>query len=156
MNCESILVWNVHGLNAAAHRDAVRELVGAKRPYFVSLQETKLSVISDFDVMQILGPGYDYSYLPAEGTRGGILVAWKASIWSVTHIRPRTYSISARVRLIADDSEMWLMMVYGPSRDADKPAFLAELRELRGVRSGPWLLNGDFNLIYRAQDKNNN
>lgn len=68
---------------------------------------------------------------------------------------PRTYSISARIKLNCDDSEMWLFTVYGPSRDADKPAFLVELHELRSVRSGPWLLNGDFNLIYRAQDKNN-
>lgn len=49
-----------------------------------------------------------------------------------------------------------MTIVYGPLRDADKPAFLAELHELRGVRSGPGLLNGDFNLIYRAEDKNNN
>lgn len=33
---------------------------------------------------------------------------------------------------------------------------MQELHELRAVRSGPWLLNGDFNLIYCAQDKNNN
>lgn len=156
MNCESMLVWNVRGLNAGAHWDAVRELVVAERPSLVCLQETKLSVISHFDVMQILGAGYDYTYLPAAGTRGGILVAWKASAWSVTHICPRTYSTSARVKLNCDDSEMWRTTVYGPSSEADKPAFLEELHELCVVHSGPWLLNGDFNLIYRAQDKNNN
>lgn len=113
MNCETMLVWNVRGLNAGAHRDAVCELVVAERPSFVSLQKTKLSVISDFDVIQILGSGYYYTYLPVAGTRGGILVAWKSTVWSVTHIRPRTYSISARVKLHCDDSKMWLTTVYG-------------------------------------------
>jgi hypothetical protein len=32
---------------------------------------------------------------------------------------------------------------------------LAELHELRAVRTGPWMLNGDFNMIYRAEDRNN-
>lgn len=55
MDCENILIWNVRGLNARAHRDAVRELVNAERLSMVCLQETKLSVISDFDIVQIVG-----------------------------------------------------------------------------------------------------
>jgi hypothetical protein len=51
--------------------------------------------------------------------------------------------------------ECWLTMVYGPTREADKPDFLAELLELRQIQSGPWMLARDFNLIYRAKDKNN-
>lgn len=57
MNCENMLVWNVRGLNSRAHRDAVRELVIVERPSLVCLQETKMHVISDFDVMQVLGAG---------------------------------------------------------------------------------------------------
>jgi hypothetical protein len=37
----------------------------------------------------------------------------------------------------------------------NKPDFLVELHELRHIRLGPWMLIGDFNLIYRAKDKNN-
>jgi endonuclease/exonuclease/phosphatase family metal-dependent hydrolase len=44
-----------------------------------------------------------------------------------------------------------------PSTDAAKLNFLAELHELRVlVRSGPRLLCGDFNMIYRVVDKDNN
>jgi hypothetical protein len=52
--------------------------------------------------------------------------------------------------------DWWLTSVYCPPRDADKPAFITELQELRSLCSGPWLLTGDFNMIYRAEDKNNN
>jgi hypothetical protein len=45
--------------------------------------------------------------------------------------------------------------VYGPSTDVDKPDFLGELHYLRSLRSDPWLLADDFNMIYRAGDKNN-
>lgn len=33
--------------------------------------------------------------------------------------------------------------------------FLQELRDVRSMCTGPWLITGDFNLIYRVEDKNN-
>jgi endonuclease/exonuclease/phosphatase family metal-dependent hydrolase len=44
---------------------------------------------------------------------------------------------------------------YGPATKDLEPAFLLELNELCPLRFGPWLLAGDFNMIYRAADKNN-
>jgi exonuclease III len=35
-------------------------------PQIVCVQETKLSVINDFDVMQCLSPGFDYFFLPTD------------------------------------------------------------------------------------------
>jgi exonuclease III len=77
MSSDQLLRWNVHGMNAKAHKDAVRALVQYEHILFVCLQETKLAVISDFDIMQILGAGFEYFYLPAVQTKGnfGRLVA---------------------------------------------------------------------------------
>jgi exonuclease III len=72
------LIWNIRGLNTVNHYDAVGELVVAQCPSLVCLQETKKVVISDFDVIQLLGAGFDYVYLPAihtQGVKGGVLVA---------------------------------------------------------------------------------
>lgn len=33
--------------------------------------------------------------------------------------------------------------------------FLQELKDIRAECLGPWVLAGDFNLIYRTSDKNN-
>jgi hypothetical protein len=63
--------------------------------------------------------------------------------------------VSVWLRRVDDGSEWLLTSVYGPILDSNKDTFLAELHELRQVRSGPWIINGDFNLIYRAEDKNN-
>jgi di/tricarboxylate transporter len=49
----------------------------------------------------------------------------------------------------------WLTSVYEPQSDAEKVAFLDNLRTLRPSLFGPWMLCGDFNLIYLAADKNN-
>jgi hypothetical protein len=55
MGSENILVWNVCGLNAAAHHNALRSLVASERPSVVYLQETKLTVIQDSDMLQLIG-----------------------------------------------------------------------------------------------------
>jgi len=45
--------------------------------------------------------------------------------------------------------------VYGPQADHDKVQFLDELLQFRASVTSPWLLCGDFNMIYMAADKNN-
>jgi hypothetical protein len=49
----------------------VTELVRSERISLIYLQETRLDVISDYDVMQILGLGFDYVCLPIVHTKGG-------------------------------------------------------------------------------------
>jgi exonuclease III len=71
---DNILVWNVRGLDSRSHRDMVRSLIASERSSLICLQETKMNVISNIDIMQFLSVGYDYVFLPAFHTRGGILV----------------------------------------------------------------------------------
>ena len=72
-----VLCWNVRGLNNPAKKHAVREFAVAAKVNLVCLQETKLDVIDPFIVMQCIGPSFDgFDYVPAEETRGGILLAW--------------------------------------------------------------------------------
>ena len=55
----------------------------------------------------------------------------------------------------ADQQLWWLTCVYGPQGNDNKIAFLQELREIRAACLGPWVILGDFNLIYKEEDKNN-
>jgi endonuclease/exonuclease/phosphatase family metal-dependent hydrolase len=43
-----------------------------------------------------------------------------------------------------------------PQDNLEKIQFLHELRDIRSQCVGPWLVAGDFNLIYKDEDKNNN
>jgi len=51
------------------------------------------------------------------------------------------------------DDGCWLTVVYGPTDHALKEGFLSELEGLAATCTGPWLICGDFNLIYQAQDE---
>jgi exonuclease III len=117
MITDNILIWNVRGLNSRSHCDTVRELIRAERPSIVCLQETKLSVISEFDVIQIISVGFDYYYLSAVGTHGGILVAWRSSTWSVSLSSHRAFLVSIKIKHISQEEGWWLTSVYGPAAE---------------------------------------
>ena len=119
-------------------------------------QETKLSNF-DNHLATFLG-GYrldNFAYKPAAGTRGGILLLWNSNFVDLQNISIRRFSISAMVTLIDSNISFLMTAVYGPTRDLLKPAFLRELRRCKPDEGSKWLLLGDFNLIYRARDKNN-
>jgi len=55
----------------------------------------------------------------------------------------------------ADNVSWTLTGVYGPQEDRDKLSFLDEIKGLRQIVQVEWLIVGDFNLIYKAEDKSN-
>lgn len=155
MDSANFLIWNARGLNDRARRDAVRKVVDACKPVLVCIQETKLAMISERDVLSLLGWEFkEFVYLGAQGTRGGILVAWRHGILSSNQHRVHRHSVSVRFHL-NDEPDWWFTGVYGPCQDAKKVGFLEELREVRSFCASPWILGGDFNMIYSAEDKNN-
>jgi exonuclease III len=102
--------------------------------------------------------GSDFSSfveLPSIGASGGILVAWRNSVGTTGETRVDEHSISVQFRL-QDGQTWWLTCVYGPQGSEEKIHFLQELRDIRSAAHGPWIIAGDFNLIYKVEDKNNN
>jgi hypothetical protein len=121
----------------------------------VCFQETKLDVIDDFIVMQCVGPSFDgYVYVPAEDTRGGILLSWDTSILEVERISLDPHAITREV-IPRDNNRWWLTTVYGPQSSEEKIEFMTELAMRRAFCPGPWMVMGDFNMILHAEDKNN-
>jgi hypothetical protein len=114
-----------------------------------------MALIYSSTVLEALGLDFDdYTYLPAIGTRGGILLAWKSRIVSITDPMFTTNAITAKVSM-GSNTPCWITVVYGPQENGDNINFLQELRDIRADCQGPWMLCGDFNLIYQAADKNN-
>lgn len=156
MDSEACLIWNVRGLKARARHQMVRTVVDQHRVSLVCLQETKRSVIDDTLIRELLGASFDYHYLSAQNTCGGILVAWRTNIWAGSHFSQQGHSVTLKLTLLVDGFTTWLTTVYGPQRDLAKTHFLDELCATRQHRLGSWLLCGDFNMICNAVDKNNN
>jgi mannosylglycoprotein endo-beta-mannosidase len=104
----------------------------------------------------MLGSDFDnnYIFLPSVGASGGILIAWRSCLGMVSARRVDTFSAS--VQFNSDNrGSWWLTCVYGPQDNQAKIQFLQELRDVRAQCTGPWMVAGDFNLIYKDEDKNN-
>lgn len=108
------LIWNVRGLNSLARREAVLNMLSVVRPNVVSLQETKLRNVDPSLAREFLGNSLsDFCYLPANGTRGGLLLAWDSEFVTITNPSLRNFSIMASVLLQSTNVAFLLTTVYG-------------------------------------------
>jgi exonuclease III len=151
-----IISWNVRGLNSPHRCLAVHETLADNPCQIACLQETKLQLIdpglASFLVTSRLN---NFAYKPAVGTKGGILLLWSDATLELADICIGRYSITANVTLCHTMTTFKLTVVYGPSRRPEKEDFLRHLRHLKPDDDSRWLLLGDFNLIYKATNKNN-
>ena len=139
-----------------ARRSVVREFLLQERATVLCLVETKLDVLTASMASELMGLAFDYVLLPSIGASGGIIVAWDRAEWVVSAHACRSYSVTLEIAHISSPASSWtLSCVYGPVLEDLKPTFLTELRDVCTQYTGPLLVCGDFNQIYRAEDKNN-
>ena len=155
-NCH-LLNWNVRGLNDGSRRDTVNELVRNTGSTVVCLQETKLQAIDRNVVTRTVGSKFadSFAVLPAAQTRGGILLAVNQDFFDLSVVVLTAHAITATITMRADGIKWQITVVYGPQGDDAKLQFLRELRSIPPPDHSRWLILGDFNLIYQAEDKNN-
>lgn len=126
------------------------------KPHLICLQETKLHHIDNNIIRNTLGADYEdnFFYLPAQETRGGILIASCSEHLLLQNPHLTANTITVTVTDNRTNSQWTITGVYGPQAELDKRIFIRELRQLKAAALPAWLL-GDFNLIYREEDKNN-
>lgn len=155
-NC-NIICWNVRGLNDGAKRASVRNQILSSGATVVCLQETKIANWTQTLITEIVGNDLAQGMvvLPSIGASGRILIAASARFFRLGSLHLTQNSVSATLTMLADNTEWSLTGVYGPQSDNDKLVFMQEITDLKQHMLPAWLILGDFNLIYRVQDKNN-
>lgn len=96
----SVLSWNVRGLNNPAWQHEVKQVVQMFRPQLICMQETKLNHIDNNVIRNALGTQYvaNFFFHPADGSRGGILLACNDDFLTLQDAHLTTNTISATVR----------------------------------------------------------
>ncbi|PNT75722.1 hypothetical protein BRADI_1g37340v3, partial [Brachypodium distachyon] len=152
----SLVVWNLRGLNNPGRRSSIRLFLQSFNPSLVCVQESKVQDVDAAVISQTFGSSLDgFDFLPADGTQGGIILAWKSAFFQVSVRHKGEFSISADVVSLADAKSWTVTSVYGPHDLAGKERFLQELVDIGASILGPWLLNGDFNFVCDVADKSN-
>ncbi|WVZ78136.1 hypothetical protein U9M48_025897 [Paspalum notatum var. saurae] len=145
---------------------ALSNLLGVDDEYIEQLDEALIGMVGQGIDGLIAGEGIpaagvaaavlnNFVFKPANGTKGGILLLWNDTFVDVTDISIKLFSVMATLTVKSSNTSFLITVVYGPMRGNRKPTFLRELRRLKPSTDQKWLVLRDFNLIYRARDKNN-
>jgi endonuclease/exonuclease/phosphatase family metal-dependent hydrolase len=73
----------------------------------------------------------------------------------VTKVISGDFCVKFHLKIKRDNFEWALVAVYGAAQDRYKPSFLAELVRICENETLPLLVGGDFNIIRRKEEKNN-
>jgi exonuclease III len=144
-------------MNNSARQEEIKQVINLYKPNLVCLQETKMEVINSSIVRNTLGMDFDnnFSIHPALGTRGVILIAARSAILHLHNHVLTNHTITMTISDSRLRNEWMITGVYGPQGDLDKKVFIRELKRLNYSVIEKWLILGDFNLIYKDEDKSN-
>ena len=97
-----------------------------------------------------------WSWLPANGHSGGILLGVRHSTLEVGALDQGEFFLSASIFHRASRAIFQYIGVYGPADHTRSAIFLEELERKITSCQYPVLISSDFNLIRGPRDKNNN
>jgi exonuclease III len=113
-------IWNLRGLNNPARRNSICLFLQSFNLSLVCVQESKLDNVDSLVVSQTFGPNFDgFDFIRANGTRGGIILAWRSDILNVNTNFKGKFSITAEVQSMKDAKAWTVTSVYGPQEVAD-------------------------------------
>jgi hypothetical protein len=131
----------------------IRDVVQANAVSLVCVSESKLSAVSLLLVQEAFGHLLsEFVFVPADGTRGGLICAWNPEVLSVINSTFNDSWIALDCVTSSSGQHFRVISVYGPQLQADKFQFLADLEPMV-LSSSPCCLMGDFNLIVSAAEK---
>lgn len=117
-------------------------------------QETKLNLVETRIVKEICGNKLrGYRHLEAQGTRGGILLAWSEMKFQSIQCTIKDHTVTVDFLIPTIDITFRVAGVYGPSRREGRAEFLQELRDSKPSDDKPWSLCGDFNITLMPEDR---
>lgn len=148
--------WNVRGLGLPEKCDAVRDTISISHPHIVCIQESKLSSIDSTKSKAFLPASLSsFTYSPAGGSCGGLVMAWNPDLFSVEDISQTNHSLTVSFISTSSNYSFTVMNVYAASDHRDTDMFLAEFQANAQLADTNWLVIGDFNLTRTPSDKNN-
>lgn len=152
----SMLSWNIHGLGDVDKCVLVRNSFVAANPMFACVQEAKLSTVDQRKISSFLPSRLSaFAVKDADGSRGGILMAWDPSMFFLVSSSVSHFSLTTSVSSVAAGFTLTITSVYAPSDHSLTDDFVTDMLTLPPLASGPWLVVGDFNLIRFPWEKNN-
>jgi hypothetical protein len=149
-------IWNSGSFRDQAKHSVVHDTIVEYRLDFFAVLETGRDNFSAPFLKNLCG-GHDFLWycLPPQGRSGGILAGFNSQTLKVKNVVAGDRCVKFHLVTKSDNFEWSLVVVYGAAQDAQKGEFLAEFVRLCENEPLPLLVGGDFNIIRRQEEKNN-
>jgi hypothetical protein len=148
--------WNIRGFGARGRRNQLRNFLRLHNIDIIFLQE---SIKQDFTLQELenleFGDKFFWSWLPASGLSGGLLLGIHDSVLEVGDIEKGEFFLSTSPLHKPSAFLFEFVGVYGPADHSRSTTFLGELERKVSSSRHPVVVSGDFNLIRGAVNKNN-
>lgn len=106
----------------------MRQTILIEKTNVVCLQETKMEHMDDASIRETCGNWLDQRrILGAQGTRGGIILAWSGQLFEETQHNIGNFSVSVLLKTRSSSQKFWITTVYGPSTPHSRQEFLIEI-----------------------------
>jgi exonuclease III len=149
------LIWNCQGLGRISKFEFLKELIRDEKVDFIGMQETKKNHFMDSLLSSLAGNKlFAWFSSPPNGRSGGLLVGFKSEVFDVREHEAGEFMIRTLV-LHREKNLIWnFVNVYGATQKEHKSRFLSELSAVCSRSQAPLLIDGDFNIIRKAEEKN--
>jgi hypothetical protein len=137
-------LWNPRGFGKPGRSKSIADVLLNNKLDFVGFQETKKELVSKSFLKTISSPfEFDWHYLPAKGTPGGILVGFKSDLFEViSYSLHDYYCVSTVVKNLCDGFTWQLIVIYGSAYAEHKVDFISELHLVMEQCALPSLIGG--------------
>jgi hypothetical protein len=136
------LIWNPRGLNRPEKLPRVHELIRETCPDLISFSESKKSEFTDAQLQSVdCNNMYNWNWLPAVGTGGGILVGVKENSFEIITWEIFKYYVSVIIKDRQNHKVWRFISTYGSSYVEFKLEYINELYNVVHW-DGPTLIGG--------------
>ncbi|XP_020192891.1 uncharacterized protein [Aegilops tauschii subsp. strangulata] len=109
------IIWNLRGFGQLDKRRQLAEAVQSEKLEFIGIQETIKSSFSNGELCSVGGDAFRWSWLPAQGHSGGILLGLKINKFDSFWIIAGQHFVSTELMQKNNRFQWELIIVYGPA-----------------------------------------
>ena len=151
------IFWNCNGFADCKKYRFLSDLTKEKKNLdFIALSETGRAKFPQSTLNNICaGRDFLWHCMAPRGRSGGMLLGVNLLSFDIGEIEEGDFLIRFKVRHREDDYKFNLISVYGPAQMDHKAQFLSEVVRVCSKEALPIVIGGDFNIIRRPDEKNN-
>ena len=151
------IFWNCNGFADCKKYRFLSDLTKEKKNLdFIALSKTGRAKFPQSTLNNICaGRDFLWHCMAPRGRSGGMLLGVNLLSFDIGEIEEGDFLIRFKVRHREDDYKFNLISVYGPAQMDHKAQFLSEVVRVCSKEALPIVIGGDFNIIRRPDEKNN-